>query len=269
METPEKTPEVEPQEQPQVVPQVEEPGEETPQKEPEKEGVYDPRSPSAIYARKQYQRAKRAEEQLQAERLEKIRLEERLRALEEQKKEKVEEQVFTAEQIEQAIETKAITRAQGMQLLARQEAKRLREEEQEKRQQNEPIERAKVEINEYMELIPELADKNSKEFTRAKIEYAKLIQLGHPADQRTERVALQLAHGSIEAIKKKAELKAAPPPPPVMPVDMGGAGNHQSNGKLDINKAPAHLIAYWNRTHTSQADREDEFRRWQKRQPQK
>lgn len=235
-------------------------------------------SPEAVFARKQYRTAKTVQAELDRERLERARVEERARILEEQLKRSPatsEERVYTIAEINAAVDAGTITRAIGDQYIdekiipARIDA-RLKARDSEA-QKNAPLQKALVTVEEYIALIPGLQNKSSEEFSKVANRYRKIVtDDGMPDDVRSQKLALEFVYGSLDGLRKKAEMAKLNSTPRTIPSDAGaGGGQRSASGKVDLTKAPAHLLAFWDRTGTPPADREREMGYWLKGQPKK
>ena len=67
-------------------------------------------------------------------------------------------------------------------------------------------ERVGTEIGRYKTAVPEIADQDSVQFTKARGEFDYLVSLGHdPKDPRTELQAARAAFGSIESLEAVGE----------------------------------------------------------------
>jgi hypothetical protein len=122
----------------------------------------------------------------------------------------------------------------------------------------EPLRRAEQEINEYASFIPGIKEKGSVDFNKAVAKYRELVALGYHADNRTERVAVELAFGDLATLRRKHEQAAINAQPRTIPVD-GGGGPTKSSGKLDISKASETMKADWDREGYDQATRERQY----------
>ncbi len=222
-------------------------------------------SPEDVRARKEYRTRKTVERELQSERIEKIRLEERLRVLEQQRQpEPVKARVYTTDEVQAAIDGGQVTHAQAAAYFAKVEAERILDERDKRAKAQQPFDLAAREVNEYMAVLPWTRDQTSNEFQQVASVYRSLVNdYGLPDNIVTQRLALEKVAGPYQKIKDRmasdkatreartndahAEIPAGGPPP--------SKGN-------DISQAPAHMVAVWNKTGTSPANRAKEYAYW-------
>jgi hypothetical protein len=63
---------------------------------------------------------------------------------------------------------------------------------------------ARQDIQEYMKAVPGLTDRSSQEFRDLSAEYQRLLEMGYPDAESTQRVACRSTFGPVERIKAKA-----------------------------------------------------------------
>jgi len=228
-------------------------------------------SPEDIRARKEYRTRKTVEKELQSERIERIRLEERLRLLEQQAPQPqapAKPRVYTLEEVQGALDEGKITHTQASAYLARVEAERVHDEREARAaaqlKVQAPIERATNEVNEYMALLPWTNDRASEEFKEVANTYYSLVnQYGMPDNIVTQRIAIERVAGSLDRIKarmasdrdtRRARIDDAHSETPA-----GGPAPSSAN---NLSKAPAHMVAVWNKTGLSEEKRKQEFAIW-------
>jgi len=227
-------------------------------------------SPEAVFARKQYREAKQAKAEAQTEREQRIRLEEQLRAAKETGEKPP--RLWTPLELRAAIQAGTLNREEGFDYLAdtfEQQVDRVLQEKVKAAEQLKPLERAKVEFDEYLKLSPDLLDATSDIRQKADTEVERLIgDYGQPRNVVTKRQALENVLGKLSDVKARRQMDAATRASGrPAPADAGaGGGTSGNNGKVDISKAPAHLVSFWDKTGTSEADRIKEMGYWQKNQ---
>ena len=222
--------------------------------------------PQAVRARKEYRARKAAQEQLATERLEKARLEGELKALKEKPAEpKAPDKVYNLAELQAAVDGGQLTQAEMTAYLVKQEAKRIREESNREAQAQKPIELAKSEINEYFQFVPDLADKSSETFKKAAQEYAQLLERGLPDNKVTEALAVKIAVGSLDRLRKRQEVANNTRNGAQFHAETG-AGGTQTPKAPDISKAPVYLVESWDRKGTTPDQRNIEFKYWQEKQ---
>ncbi len=221
-------------------------------------------TPEDIYRRKEYDRRVKAEKAAEEVRLENARLAERVKLLEEQKSKPAEQKIYTIAEVNAFVAAEKITREDADRyidevIIPAKIDQRLRVHDTEQ-QKKAPVERAKAEVAEYLELHAALRDKNSDDFRKVATKYSELVARGHPADERTESVAAEMVLGTIDAIKKKQQMATLSRQSPRIPTDAGGGGQGSNNGKIDISKASAEQKAFWDQMRTSPEDRVKEYK---------
>ena len=227
--------------------------------------------PQAVRARKEYRARKAAQEALNRERMERVKVEERLKLLEEQaaKPKAPAERIFTMAEINAAAAEGKIDRATAdryiEEVIFPHKANALLEKREQETRQLEPLQRAQADIQEYLKWKPSLNDTSSQDFARVATKYNELVAMGSPADVRTQRIAVEMVHGDLTTLKRKADIAAAGHQVRTMPTDPGGGGTRTPSATVDITKAPAHMVEVWNKTGLSQAEREREFKYWASR----
>lgn len=225
-------------------------------------------SPQAVRARKEYQARKRVETELAQEREQRIRLEERTRALEEQanRAPKTEDRIFTIAEINAAVEAGSITREVGDRYIDEKiipaRVEQVISARENKTKALEPVEAAGKYVDEFIGVMPSLSDKTSDDFIKVATKHRELVQMGLPNDFRTQKVALEMVHGTLDDQREKKRIADLNARPPRVPTDGGAGGGTPPAGQ----QPPQHLVAYWERTGTSEADRKKELDYWRKNQ---
>jgi hypothetical protein len=219
--------------------------------------------PQAVRARKEYQARRRAEERADELERELIASRERARVLEEVRDKPKEEKNYSLKEVNAAVAAGQITREMAddyiENVIIPAKSKAQLDAREAERAKKTPIERAHVDVLQYIDYVPALRDRTSADFRKVAGEYQKLVADGHPPDDRTELVAAKLVYGDLDSLKRKAELRALNNNAPKMGTD-GHGGGSQPAGKPDISKAPASLVAKWDRMGTDQAGRERQFK---------
>jgi hypothetical protein len=207
--------------------------------------------PDNAYQRKRTRELNHARQEAERLRLEKAELEGRYKALQEQKQTQQEERVFTIAEVNEAVEQGRVTRRDAdayiQSTVIPYEFKQLRKKEVEQERLTAPVEKARNYVNEYIEVMPQLADTTSREFTAVARKYQELVADGHHSDYRTQRLALDYVYGDLERLKRKRSLESRPTP--TIPVDVGGRAQVPS-GKVDVSKAPPEFQEMWRKTGT-------------------
>jgi hypothetical protein len=207
--------------------------------------------PDNAYQRKRTRELNHARQEAERLRLEKAELEGRYKALQEQKQTQQEERVFTIAEVNEAVEQGRVTRRDAdayiQSTVIPYEFKQLRKKEVEQERLTAPVEKARNYVNEYIEVMPQLADTTSREFTAVARKYQELVADGHHSDYRTQRLALDYVYGDLERLKRKRSLESRPTP--TIPVDVGGRAQVPS-GKVDVSKAPPEFQEMWRMTGT-------------------
>ncbi len=232
-------------------------------------------APEAVRARKEYRRRKDLEDERDQLLIAKAQAEERARLLEEQVKAKPAEpaeRIFSKAELRNAVIAGQITQDQADEyeerVLIPARVQETLKAERAKEKQFEPLTRAKSDIQEYLAVAPELRDRSSQTFTNVAQTYRFLVEnYGLPDNEVTQALAIQHTLGPMEKLKAKAQaatLTRRNIPTPGVETVANGAGVKAT--VLDISKAPETMQKMWNRTGTSQADREKEFRYWRERQ---
>lgn len=223
--------------------------------------------PQAVRARKEYQARKRAEQQAEAQRIENVRLAERLKVIEEEraKAKTPPAKIYSIPELDEAVERGQITSADRgryiQEVIIPKAAAKVVEDREAALASRAPVMAAVKEIDEYRKYIPGLNDKTSPEFQKVANEYFSLVNQGLPKNEVTEALAVKLAHGHLDAFRRKAELAAANATHRGMPSDSssGGAAAVKS-GKVDVSKAPPTMVAMWDREGVDDATRERRYK---------
>lgn len=237
---------------------------ETPVVEPE-EGRPAGDDPQAVRARKEYQARVRLQKELDEMRTELRVAQEREKLLREQQSEKVKQEeakIYSLAEVNEAVAQNQITRKQADEYIEKiifpAQAKKLLEADKAAKEALTPIERARTQVLQYVDYIPELNDRTSENFKKVAREYQRLVSDGLPGDDRTELAAARIVFGELESLKRKREVQQLNSRAPITPVDSSGGGSPPE--KIDITKASPAMQADWDRDGLSQADRERRFK---------
>ncbi len=241
---------------------------------------------TAVYARKEHQKAKRLSEELQAEREARIAAEARAKALEEVAKKPAEEKKqperrFTTAELMQAVSEDRITHADALEYTketAKLEAVELirkeRAAESEQDRGKRIIANVQRDLNAYVQNVPALRDRTSETYQKAKKEYDRLVEeRGYPDDIRTELLAAEHTLGPLTKFQRQKEIETATRE--AQKGDLhgetsagGGSGNGNGNGgRTGFADIPKHMQEYWDRTRTSPENREKEAAIYRKTHP--
>jgi hypothetical protein len=210
--------------------------------------------PENAYQRQLYRDRKRLQDELAVEKAERIRAEERAKTLEEVRRDKkAEEPVYSMAQIEKAVEKGSITREEAAVYIENVLWPKKLSDEFTKREQKvlqeAPLEKARKDIDKYMQLVPELSDKNSVEYRKVSDKVRELIGYGHPAGPQTDRIAAEMVLGGLDKVKKRQELGDGNSSSRTMPIDNGSGTPPKPSGKVDLSKAPESLQRVWQRNN--------------------
>ena len=240
--------------------------------------AYNAEAPEAVARRKEYRRRKDLEDERDQLLIAKAQAEERARLLEERVKEQAAkpaeptQRVFSKAELRSAVQAGQITQDQADEyeerVLIPARVQETLQAERLKEKQVEPITRANNDIQAYLALAPELRDRNSQAFTNVAQTYRYLVEnYNLPDNEVTQALAIQHSMGPLDALKAKKEaatLTRRNTPQTGLETPANGAAPRTQ--AIDLSKAPDHMQRIWNRTNTSQADREIEFRHWRERQ---
>ena len=275
----EKQPEVEvPAPEPEKEPDATEPPVEEPDLDKEPGGA----DPQAVRARKEYLARKRAQEERDQEREERLRLEGEVKALRESGEKPKQEKIYTIAEVNAAVQLyessngeQGIPRAKADEyidnvIIPHKIDERLKARETEQ-QRKAPLERARDTIAEYGKLIPGLGNERDPNYEKAARKVMELAnQWGrNPKDPVTQVEALEMTFGSLDRLRKKAEIdNLNRERGGQMPVDAGAGGPRTpANGKVDLSRAPTDLVEFWNKFGPHDpAARETEYRLYLKQQ---
>jgi hypothetical protein len=207
--------------------------------------------PEDVYARRRARELRQARQEAERLRLEKAELEGRYKALSEQKQQPEAKQVYTMAEVNDAVEKGVISRAQADKYIEEEiipyRYQQLRQKEINQEKLTAPVEKARNYVNEYIEVMPQLADTTSREFIAVARKYQELVADGHHNDYRTQKLAVDYVYGDLERLKRKRSLETRPTP--TIPVDVGGRPQ-QPSGKVDVSKAPPEFQEMWRKTGT-------------------
>lgn len=228
-------------------------------------------SPEQIRARKEYRLRKKTEAALQAEREKAIALEARVNTLaevanRETKPPVKEQQRLSTDEAWAKVDTGEWTRGQASEYIAdtRYQEHRAKEKADERAVKEivEPFERAKKEAFEYIALVPGLKDHTHPKWKAIEAEVGRLInEDGVRTLIQAERSAMRTVLGPIEQIREKQKMEAIRAGGDAHTETRGaagGGGSPAANKKDPFPDIPQFTKDLWERTNTSQKDREIE-----------
>ena len=229
-------------------------------------------SPEQIRARKEYRLRKKIEAEAQVEREKVIALEARVQTLQEVAERKppvtqvAQPTRFTSAEAWQKVDAGEWTRENASEYIAdnRYLANR-NQEQQEEKQIKEilgPIEEAKKQVVEYTKLLPSLATETHPKWKQilASIDFYK-GEDPRRTQVQAARLALREVLGSIEAVRENIRVSGARPSGDHHMETRGGNagfGDRQPNKDDKYADIPQYTKTLWERTRTSEKDRETE-----------
>ena len=209
----------------------------------------------AVYQRKLYRENKQLKDKIQAQEVETARKDERLKVVEEQKTTtKKEERIFTVTEIEQAVTDDRITRADAERyksevLQPRQfnEVLDKRDRERDERDKREkPLNRAKGEISEYVQLIPSLTSDGDAKANQVFQRYNELIKdYDLPENEVTKVAALRDVVGSLDTLRKQSEVRNLTRNGTATHAETGAGGTDNKVNEDALKKVPKDMIDHW------------------------
>jgi len=218
----------------------------------------------SVYGRKMNAEAKKAREEATALREDNIRLQERVRLAEEAKKEKPAEKVYTLAAVNALVASGQLTRENAdiyiEDVIIPAKAKAVNDAEKQRTRDAEPIEAAQKEINDWLAAIPELRNDSSEVSQRAGAEYQKLMARGMPHNPATMLTAIEKAHGSLDAHKKRQAMNELTRQNGNRMASDAGGGSIATNGKIDMSKAPSTLVSKWDKLGVTPEARARQFK---------
>ena len=258
---PAETPPVKPPEGGEPTPPVEDPvaappepsGEPTP---PEGEPTGEPGGSdgAAVYQRKLFRENKILKDKIQAQEVETARKEERLKVAEEQKTAPKTDKIYTYTEIQRLVRDGKIEPEEGDRyideiLLPKSLDLRLAKHDQEREEKDKrerPINKAKAEVNEYVQLIPSLTNDGDPGANQVFQRYNELIsEYGYAENDITKLAAIQYVKGPLDKLRTQSEVRT---------LTRNGTGTHTetgaggSDGKVAedaVKKVPADMVAHW------------------------
>ena len=236
--------------------------------------------PQAVRARKEYRARKRYETALTHERDLRIAAEARAQALTEQRAAPAKQEPqrrYSASELQQAIDAGSITAVEAADYLAKvhseETAARVLQSERVKADVEQRYGQAASVLQQYVAEVPWLTDKTDARYSKLEAEYARLTDptglYRLPRDASTDVLVLERMVGSLDKLRRAKEVQGRTD----MHVESGAGGvgakgvsGAQSGANRTLDKMPAHYHTYWEKTNTSQADREKEAAIYWKRQ---
>ena len=113
--------------------------------------------------------------------------------------------------------------------------------------------------------MPDLANKGSETVRKAAHEYAQLLERGLPENMVTEALAVKIAVGPLEKLRKQKEVADATRNGAQFHAEAGAGGSDRPAGP-DVSKAPAYMVESWDRNGATPDQRKVEFQYWQEKQ---
>lgn len=235
---------------------------------------------SAVYARKEHRRRVQLEKDLQAEREARIAAEARGKAMEEVAKKEPEEKKaetrrLTPTEVRGAVEAGNASQAEAdeyntktAELNALETLRKEREAESQQDRQKRVVDKIHADMTSYVTHVPELRDKESKEFRAVAKEFRRLVdEEGYEDSIRTELQASRLILGPLSKFQRQKEIDTATRDAQKYDLhsETGAGGDSGDNGAgsgKPIVGIPKHLVEYWDKTNTKPEDRKKEAIIW-------
>jgi len=228
-------------------------------------------TPQDIRARKEYRLRKRLEGEVFELQQERTATNARLKTLEEVTKPQPSKQrVYTTQELQAAVDAGTISVVEAADYLAehraRQTADRVLKQERVRDDESSRQARAQEQIDKYVEVAPWLKDKYDSRRKPLETEYVRLIDSNgiyrYPDNVVTEALLLEKTLGSLETFKAKIRLDKSSGSNTQFHTESGAGGAaptpKPADGKADMSKMPKHFIEYWDKSGTSQKEREKE-----------
>ncbi len=106
---------------------------------------------------------------------------------------------------------------------------------------------ARQDIQEYVKILPGLADHSSQEFRELSAEYQRLLEMGHPDSESTQRVAFRSTFGPVERLKAKSVVDRGTRESETF-TEQGTGRRPEDGGKADpLKNIPKVQIEHWTR----------------------
>ena len=229
-------------------------------------------TPQEIRARKEYRLRKRLENELFDLQQERAATNARLRTLEEVTKPQPQKSpVYTNAQLQAAVDAGTITTVEAMDYMAGQRAQqtadRVVAQENERYDEANRQAIAQTQIDKYMEVAPWLSDKYDPRYKPLEAEYDRLISptglYRMPDATTTKALLLEKMFGNVATFAAKTKLATSSRASVDSHVESGAGGSGslptpRADGKVDLSKMPKHLVEFWDKSSTSQKEREKE-----------
>ena len=228
-------------------------------------------TPQEIRARKEYRLRKRLENELFDLQQERAATNARLKTLEEvTKPQPAKAREYTNAELQAAVDAGTITNIEAADYLAerraRQTADRVVTQERKRDDEASRQSMAQAQIDKYVEVAPWLNDKRASRRKPLEAEYVRLIDPNGvyrlPDSTATEALLLEKVFGNVETFKAKSKLATTSRAAVDSHVESGAGGGGmpppRTDGKVDLSKMPKHLVEFWDRSSTSQKEREKE-----------
>jgi hypothetical protein len=233
--------------------------------------------PQAVRARKEYRARKRLETQYAEEERRRLIAETELRTLREAQRQQAQQQQqqdkpqkFTPQQVQAALDAGKISFAEASDYLAKLRAEETAEkylkQERERNDSETRTARANASIDAYIKAAPWLTDKSDPRRTQLEDEHRKLTDpygiYRLPEGPTVDLMVLERVLGPVDKLKGRADVsrfsREHSPTHSESGARGAGTGSGDAGGKGLLDKMPKHFHDFWERTGTSQAEREKE-----------
>ena len=229
---------------------------------------------ASVYQRKLYRENKGLKDKIQAQEVEKARTDERVKILEEKKTTPDKERIFTVGEIEQAVSEDKISRADAERYKSEIIIPRLFDEKLDKRdkdreardKQERPVNRAKAEISEYVQLIPSLTNDGDPGANQVFQRYNELVgEYGLPENEVTRAMAIRDVKGPLDKLRTQSEVRNLTRNGTGTHAETGAGGSDTQATNDALKKVPKEMIAHWEKQGASPED----IKRWATRHVEK
>jgi len=224
--------------------------------------------PQAVRARKEYRLRKSREQENAQLRRELDELRGAVKTLKDVQTKPAQERIYSMAEVNAAVEAGKITRAVADQYIedyilpARVKAYVDKEKQEEAKKQ--PEERAKAECDEYTKLQPWLNNVSDPRFIDVAKEFDRLTtEYGMADNWITRAMAVRHVVGPLDKLKDKARVRSTTRDATDFHSEAPAGGMGVDTKRVDMSKAPADMVAIWDRTGVSAEDRAKELKIWQ------
>ena len=216
---------------------------------------------ASVYQRKLFRENKQLKDKIQLQEVEKARVDERLKVTEEHKTEtKKTERIFTISEIETAVSDDKISRADAERYKSeiiyprwfddRLDKRDKEREEKDKRER--PVNRAKTEISEYIQLIPSLTIDGDPGANQVFQRRNHLIsELGYVDNEITTLAAIEHIKGPLDKLRTQSEVRNLTRNGTGTHAETGAGGNDNRVSPDVLKKVPKEMIAHWEKQGAS------------------